>query len=68
MSEIQSPRSDMFPPMEEHAMRFSDDARKDSDIEAQLDDSVASTVPDEDSSAVEGTLRPPPGPRLPTTT
>lgn len=64
MTEIQSPRMDMSPPTAEQEMPFSGEALHKSNIEAQLDGSVASTVPDEDSSLVEGTLRPPPRPRL----
>lgn len=71
MTEIPGrPRSDLFAPAEaeegQHEMRFGGDALKKSDIEAQLlEGSVASsTVPDEDPSFVEGTLRPPPQPRL----
>jgi len=54
----------MFPPIDEHGLRFSEDATKSSDIEAQLDDSVASTVPDDELNIDDGTLRPPPKPHL----
>ena len=64
MSELHSPRSAMFPPIDEHGLRFSEDATKSSDIEAQLDDSVASTVPDDELNIDDGTLRPPPKPHL----
>jgi hypothetical protein len=64
MSEAQSPRMGMFPRIEEHEMGLCEDALKTSDVEAQRDESVASTVPDEDSAFVGATLRPPPKPRL----
>jgi hypothetical protein len=60
MSDIQSPRSAVFPAIDEQDARYSEEAIKNLDVEAQVDESVASTVPDEEAVLPEGTLRPPP--------
>ncbi|KAB5531355.1 hypothetical protein GE09DRAFT_383598 [Coniochaeta sp. 2T2.1] len=63
MSETQSPRTGMFPHSEEHEMAMCEEAMK-TDIEAQRDESVVSTVPEDESTCGAGDLRPPPKPHV----
>ena len=63
MSETQSPRREMFPHREEHEMAMCGESIK-TDLEAQPDESVVSTLPDDESTCAGGELRPPPRPYL----
>lgn len=64
MADMQRPRREMYPSIDENEMALSEDGLKNCDIEAQKDESVASTIPEESPTSAGGTLRPPHQPRM----